>query len=276
VIAGGWKTLLIAGVVAGPLMVSGCTQSVDKLAGDISTSSVRPYAYTAKDKECLARAMFFEANRSSRDGLVAVGTVVMNRVQSGKYADTVCGVVGQKGQFASGVLSRKMNSKAVPEVHAAAEAVLKGERHPKVKNAMFFHTAGLKFPYKNMHYVLVAGGNAFYEKRGRRNVTQPAAPTATETMVAAAAPVPNARPHIETAVATADIQTVAQKGDRVVAMTAASKPRRLQGRQQPARLEVEADAAPAAEESVLSYEASPEAADAIGAMILTQDRPSFD
>ena len=30
---------------------------------------------------------------------------------------------------------------------------------------MFFHRAGLTFPYKNMHYVLVAGGNAFYEKR---------------------------------------------------------------------------------------------------------------
>jgi len=33
-----------------------------------------------------------------------------------------------------------------------------------VGNAQFFHTAGLTFPYNNMHYVLVAGGNAFYEK----------------------------------------------------------------------------------------------------------------
>ncbi len=257
------------------MMVSGCTQSANKLADGISPStvSVRPYAYTAKDKECLERAMFFEANRSSRDGLVAVGSVVMNRLQSGKYADTVCGVVGQKGQFAPGVLSRKMNSKALPEVHAAAEAVLKGERHPKVKNAMFFHTAGLKFPYKNMHYVLVAGGNAFYEKRSRRDVTQPAAPAAPETMVAMAAPVPDARPQMETAAATSASRTVAEKGDRVVAMTAAPKPARMQSARPPARLEVEAAEVPTEQESVLSYEASPEAADAIGAMILTQDRP---
>ncbi|MFP3435762.1 hypothetical protein SB781_39035, partial [Paraburkholderia sp. SIMBA_061] len=57
--------------------------------------------------------------------------------------------------------------KALPDVQATADAVLKGQRHPKLKNAMFFHTAGLRFPYNNMHYVLVAGGNSFYEKRNR-------------------------------------------------------------------------------------------------------------
>ena len=51
-------------------------------------------------------------------------------------------------------------------IGAAAEAVLKGERHPKLgKDVKFFHQAGLTFPYTNMHYVHVAGGNAFYEKR---------------------------------------------------------------------------------------------------------------
>ena len=152
-------------------LLAGCSQSADALDG-ITTSSVTPHAYTAGDKECLARAMFFESNRSSRDGLVAVGTVVMNRLESGAYPDTVCGVVGQKGQFAPGVLSRKMNSKALPDVQSAAEAVLRGERHPAVRNAKFFHQAGLKFPYKNMHYVLEAGGNAFYEKRSRLKAKQ--------------------------------------------------------------------------------------------------------
>ena len=56
--------------------------------------------------------MFFESHRSSREGLVAVGTVVMNRVNSGEYPDTICGVVGQKNQFAPGVMTRKMDSKA--------------------------------------------------------------------------------------------------------------------------------------------------------------------
>ena len=42
--------------------------------------------------------------------------------------------------------------------------MLEGARHPGVGNAMHFHTAGLRFPYNNKHYVLRAGGNEFYEK----------------------------------------------------------------------------------------------------------------
>jgi spore germination cell wall hydrolase CwlJ-like protein len=120
--------------------------------------------------------------------MIAVGTVVMNRLESGDYPTTVCGVVGQKNQFAPGVLSRKMNSKALPDVQEAAEAVLKGERHPEVKKARFFHQAGLTFPYKNMHYVLEAGGNAFYEKRSRRERQMAEAAATAGKERAAAAP----------------------------------------------------------------------------------------
>lgn len=117
------------------------------------------------ERECLVRAMYFESNRSSDDGLVAVGTVVMNRVESSAYPATICGVVGQPNQFADGVLRNPMTSRSLPRVERAADAVLAGQRHPGVGRAKFFHTAGLTFPYRNMHYVLVAGGNAFYEKR---------------------------------------------------------------------------------------------------------------
>ncbi len=153
-----------AAVVALPVLVSACSQT----STGMKSMVVPSHGYSAPEKECLMRAMFFESNRSSRDGLVAVGTVVMNRVRSGKYGDTICEVVGAPRQFAPGVMTRPMNSKALPDVEAAADAVLKGERHPRVKNSMYFHTAGLKFPYKNMHYTVVAGGNAFYERRGRR------------------------------------------------------------------------------------------------------------
>lgn len=121
--------------------------------------------------------MYFEANRSSREGLVAVGSVVMNRVASPQFPNSVCGVVTQKNQFASGIMSREMNLKRSPEVREAAIAVLQGERHPRIGNAMFFHTHGHRFSYDNMHYVLVAGGNAFYEKRKRHLVTQSVPPS---------------------------------------------------------------------------------------------------
>jgi spore germination cell wall hydrolase CwlJ-like protein len=168
------------GALALACFVSACSQT-----DSTTTASIRPHAYGGKERECLARAMFFESHRSSREGLVAVGTVVMNRVKSDQYPDTICGVVGQRKQFAPGVLSRKMNSKALPDVMAAADAVLAGERHPAVHTAKFFHTAGLKFPYNNMHYVLEAGGNAFYEKRSRKRAVA-AAKSAQEAIPALA------------------------------------------------------------------------------------------
>jgi spore germination cell wall hydrolase CwlJ-like protein len=116
------------------------------------------------EKECLMRAMYFESNRSSSEGMLAVGTVVMNRAADGRYPRSVCGVVGQKNQFAQGVLTRRMTDSGAVLASQMADQVLRGARHPGVRNAQHFHTAGLRFPYNNMHYVLEAGGNEFYEK----------------------------------------------------------------------------------------------------------------
>jgi Cell Wall Hydrolase len=119
-------------------------------------------------RNCLMRAMYFESNRSSREGQLAVGTVVMHRLASGNYARSVCGVVGQRGQFAPGVMSRRMQGDT-KDLAKLADSILRGKRHPRLsKNVMFFHQAGLRFPYRNMRYVLVAGGNTFYYKASRR------------------------------------------------------------------------------------------------------------
>ena len=98
--------------------------------------------------------------------MYAVGTVVMNRLADHRYPKTLCAVVGQKNQFAPGVLYKPMKEKRSAALAArVADAVLGGARHPGVRGALHFHTAGLRFPYDNMHYVLEAGGNEFYEKR---------------------------------------------------------------------------------------------------------------
>ncbi|AQS42238.1 MAG: Cell wall hydrolase [Candidatus Tokpelaia hoelldobleri] len=163
-----------SGLIAAALLLSACQTTGGETSAPKKSvlASYKGYGYSSKkyplsERRCLERVIFFEANRTSREGLIAVGTVVMNRVNSSHYPDTICAVVGQHKQFAPGALTRPVNMKQLPDVQEAADAVLRGERHPKLKNAMFFHTAGLKFPYDNMHYKLVAGGNAFYEKRRR-------------------------------------------------------------------------------------------------------------
>ncbi|WP_162243940.1 cell wall hydrolase [Aurantimonas sp. Leaf443] len=157
------RTLLpLTLVVLSGLSLSACVGAPDAEMSDL----VKPVAY-GPEQECLARAMYFESNRSSREGMLAVGTVVMNRVKSGRYASDVCSVVAQPRQFAPGVMTREMGAGKELAMQTAAE-VLSGKRHDGVKEAMFFHTAGMSFGYNNMHYVAIAGGNAFYEKVSRR------------------------------------------------------------------------------------------------------------
>lgn len=49
----------------------------------------------SKSEKCLAEAVYFESRGEAVRGQMAVAQVVMNRVFSGKYPDTVCGVVYQ-------------------------------------------------------------------------------------------------------------------------------------------------------------------------------------
>ena len=48
---------------------------------------------------CLAIAMYYEARNQPIDGQLAVAQVIMNRVESPRYPDTVCEVVWQPKQF---------------------------------------------------------------------------------------------------------------------------------------------------------------------------------
>jgi hypothetical protein len=49
----------------------------------------------AKQEKCLAEAVYFEARGEAVRGQIAVAQVVLNRAFSGKYPDSVCGVVYQ-------------------------------------------------------------------------------------------------------------------------------------------------------------------------------------
>jgi hypothetical protein len=70
--------------------------------GEIPAAGVRPsYAAPAdqdkstRENRCLAEAIYFEARGESGEGQAAVAQVVLNRVSSGLYPATICGVVYQ-------------------------------------------------------------------------------------------------------------------------------------------------------------------------------------
>ena len=142
---------------------------------------------------------------------------------------------------------------------AAADAVLAGERHPMVQNAKFFHTAGLNFPYPNMHYVLKAGGNAFYEKRGREE--RAAKGVRPQSQLVAAGRVEGKQARVQVAAA----PQPASHSPNVSERRSPDRPSRRCKRRTPA---VSAD--PATE--ALSFAVDQAKADAIGALILDQTR----
>ena len=56
---------------------------------------------TAEERELLARVVYAEANTETLEGQIAVAQVVLNRVRSESFPDTVSEVVFQDGQFST-------------------------------------------------------------------------------------------------------------------------------------------------------------------------------
>jgi spore germination cell wall hydrolase CwlJ-like protein len=95
-----------------------------------TSSSGKKMMIKDEDKYCLAQNIYFEAGNQSLLGKLAVGLVVMNRVKSQRYPNTVCGVVRQRKQF-SWVDDSKSNNpikdRAWRESLRLSEEVLSGK-----------------------------------------------------------------------------------------------------------------------------------------------------
>ena len=89
-----------------------------------------------EDKEMLARAIYAEARGEPYKGQVAVGAVVLNRVKSSNFPDSVERVIYQKGQFSS-VKDGQINLLPNKIAFKAAQEALNG-RDPS-KGALYFY-----------------------------------------------------------------------------------------------------------------------------------------
>ena len=96
------------------------------------------------EKELLASLIFCEAGNQPYEGQVAVGAVVMNRVKSGVYPDTISDVIYQSGQFTpamTGWLDTVLaNSGYTDSAMQAAEDALAGSN--PVGDCLYFSTGG--------------------------------------------------------------------------------------------------------------------------------------
>lgn len=100
---------------------------------------------SADDVSLLAALIYCEAGNQSREGKVAVGAVVMNRIASGSYPGSIREVIYQSGQFSpagSGWLDQVLAGGAPSDCYEAAQAALNGEN--PVPGALYFNTSAGK------------------------------------------------------------------------------------------------------------------------------------
>ena len=71
----------------------------EKRAAEEAARAAREQAVRESEQELLAALIFCEAGNQPYDGQVAVGAVVMNRVRSGSFPNTITDVIYQSGQF---------------------------------------------------------------------------------------------------------------------------------------------------------------------------------
>ena len=67
----------------------------DIITYDVAFLNGQPTASGGEQWRCLAEALYFEARGESVRGMFAVGEVIMNRVDSARYPNTLCGVINQ-------------------------------------------------------------------------------------------------------------------------------------------------------------------------------------
>jgi N-acetylmuramoyl-L-alanine amidase len=134
-----------------------------KLATLVETNA----ADTALDDEekCLASAIFYEARSESFEGQLAVAQVILNRVQSGRFARSICGVVLQPSQFSF------VRGGAIPAISKASKdwrealaiaRIAQAKLHPSsADNALFFHATHVS-PKWRLNRVASIGNHIFY------------------------------------------------------------------------------------------------------------------
>ena len=98
-----------------------------------------PDVLRADELDLLAALIQAEAGNQPYEGQLAVGAVVMNRVKSPKFPNTIYGVISQPGQFTpwgTGRVQSILAGGANANCYEAAQAALNGET--TVGQCLFF------------------------------------------------------------------------------------------------------------------------------------------
>ena len=111
----------------------------------------------------LSRVIYAESGGEVMKGMIAVGNVVMNRVSSKNFPNTIYGVISQKNQFSTFKDGKLARCTPTERSVIAAKIVLDGGVVDEVKNAYFFDAfLDSSWAARNKDVVATIGGHRFY------------------------------------------------------------------------------------------------------------------
>lgn len=132
--------------------------ALSQLAANSAKRDISEVTFADGDRYLLANLIYCEAGGESYEGQLAVGAVVINRVLSSVYPDTVVGVIYQNKQFspvASGRLALALaEGRATESCYKAADQAMAGVTN--VGNCVYFRT-----PIEGLTGIRI-GGHIFY------------------------------------------------------------------------------------------------------------------
>lgn len=132
--------------------------ALSRAAANAAWRDISEVSFDENDRYLLANLIYCEAGAEPYDGKVAVGSVVINRVLSSQYPDSVLGVIYQNRQFspvASGRLDLALSAnRATADCYRAADEAMSGVTN--VGNCVYFRT-----PIEGLEGIRI-GGHIFY------------------------------------------------------------------------------------------------------------------
>ena len=127
---------------------------------------------TLEEQQCLAEAVYYESRSETRSGQKAVAEVILNRVASKHFPNSVCGVVYEGSerktgcQFSftcDGSMDIAPKGKSWERSQDIATLVLTGGVTPFTNRATHYHTTAVKPKWaKNMRMTKRVGSHVFY------------------------------------------------------------------------------------------------------------------
>ena len=121
------------------------------------------------EQQCLALNLYWEARGEDRQGMIAVGWVVLNRVRSAHFPATPCEVVFQGGErppcefswWCDGKSDRPRDQRSWRRALIAAADLLVNPPPDPTGGALFYHSTTISQPWNRSRTVRI-GRHVFY------------------------------------------------------------------------------------------------------------------